>query len=547
MRGIFDNSGRLVRFMLRRERIISAVWIIILVLFSAALAPAMDSMFSEPGARQQFGDSFNNPVMIAMMGPAYGIDNYTSGAMYTNMMLLWVIIAVAVMNFFLVMRHTRADEERGRAEVIRSLPTGRLAGVNAAMITAAIVDIILALLLGLALAATGVESMGFADSMLFGFVVGISGLVFAGIAAVFSQLSSNKGGATGLSFLMLGVFYMIRAAGDMQNSNALSCVSPLGLAQRSQIYVENHLWPILILILEAIVLAIAAYTLNSVRDMDQGFIPARPGRKEAPKSLASPFGLALRLLRNTLVIWIIIMFVLAASYGAVIADIPSFVGDSPEYLQVIGIPEEIVNSMTDAGKAKIIIDYFGLFVISMMTLICFIPVINAALKIRAEEREGRTEQIYALAVPRSKYLTAYVILAYLASILIQFATAVGLYSATSLLENNPFTFGGLMEAFLVYLPAIWVMVGVAVLIVGLFPKATGVVWGYYGFIFLVSFLGGMPDLLPPFLQNISPMKHIPQLPLDDMTFLPLIILTIISIILTAAGFVFYKKRDSVPT
>ena len=546
MRGNFDNSGRLVRFILRRERIISVVWIVILVLFSAALAPAMSGMFSEPGARQQFAESFNNPVMIAMMGPVYGIENYTSGAMYSNMMLLWVIIAVAIMNIFLVVRHSRADEEAGRAEIIRSLPTGRLAGVNAVMISALIVNAALAVLLGLALGAASVNGMGFAASMLYGFVVGASGLVFAAIAAIFAQLSSNKGGATGLSFLVLGVFYVIRAAGDMQSNNVIACISPMGIAQRSQVYVGNYLWPVIVLLAEAVILAIIAYALNAVRDMDQGFIHARPGRSKAPQSLLSPFGLSLRLLRNMLIIWIIVMFALAASYGSVIADIPSFVGDSPEYLQVIGIPAEIVNTMTDAGKAKIIVDYFGIFVTTMMTLICIIPVINAAMKVRAEEREGRSEQILALPVPRVKYLTGYVILSFAASIVIQFATAVGLYSATSLLESNPFTLGGLIESFMVYLPAIWVMIGVAVFIVGLVPKATGVVWGFFGFVFLVSFLGGMPDLLPGWLQNVSPVKHIPQLPLDDMTFAPLIILTVIAVVLTAAGFVFYKKRDSVP-
>ena len=545
MRGNFDNSGRLIRFMLRRERVMSAIWILVIVLFSAAVAPAMDSMFSEPGARQQFGESFNNPVMIAMMGPVYGLDNYNSGVMYAGMMLLWVSIAAAIMNIFLVVRHTRMDEERGRIEGIRSLPTGRLAGVNAAMITAAIVDVLLSVLFGAALAALNIVDMGFGGCMLFGFTVGAAGFVFAGIAAVFSQLSSNKSGALGLSFLMLGVFYMLRAVGDMQNSELLSCLSPLGLAQRPRVYVDNLLWPVLVLFLEAVVFAAAAYALNSVRDMDRGFIPAKPGRREAKKSLLSPFGLALRLVRNSLITWIIVMLVLAASYGSVIADIPNFVGESPEYLQVIGIPSEIVNSMSDADKAQIIVDYFGLFVITMMTLVCFVPVINTALKIRSEEAEGRTEPIYALAVPRINYLTGYVLLAFAASALIQCAAAVGLYSATSALENNPFTFGGLMGSFLVYLPALWVIVGFSVFISGRFPKATGAVWGFFGFIFLVSFLGGIPELLPDWLGKISPVTHIPKLPLDDMTWLPLIILTLIAAILTAAGYIFYKKRDSV--
>ena len=531
--------------MLRRERIISTVWILALVLFSTALVPAMDSMFSEPGAKQQFAESFNNPVMIAMMGPVYGLDNYTSGAMYSNMMLLWVVIAVAVMNIFLIVRHTRADEERGRAEVIRSLPTGRLAVVNAAMITAVAVNAVLAVLLGLGLSAARVESMGFSGCMLYGLTVGASGLVFAAITAIFSQLSSNRSGASGLSFLALGVFYMIRAAGDMQGSGFLSCLSPLGLAQRPQVFVENHIWPVLVLLPEVIVFSAVAYALNSIRDIDQGFIHARPGRREAPGRLLSPFGLAFRLQRNTLIIWIVVMFALAASYGAVIADIPDFVGYSPEYLQVIGIPAAIVETMSGAEKAQIIIDYFGVFVTTMMTLICIVPVLNAALKVRSEEREGRTEQIHALPVTRLKLMTGFLILTFAASILIQFATALGLYSATSMLVSSPFTFGGLMKSYSVYLPAIWLMAGFAVLFTGLFPKAMGVVWGYFGFVFLVSFLGGMPDLIPEPLQLISPMKHIPRLPLDEVSFAPLIILTVIAVALTAAGLFFYKRRDSI--
>ena len=545
MRENFNNTGRLVRFMLRRERVVSAIWIIALVIFCAALAPAMDGMFSEPGARQQFAESFDNPVMIAMMGPVYGMDNYTSGAMYTGMMLMWVVIAVAIMNIFLVARHTRADEEHGRTEVIRSLPTGRLAGVNAAIVTAVIINVILAVLLGCALAATGVKSMGFPACMLFGFTVGAAGLVFAAVTAIFAQLSSNRGGATGLSFLMLCLFYVIRAAGDMQGGDLVACISPLGLAQRPQVFIENNVWPVLILILEAVVFSAAAYALNSVRDMDQGFIHARPGRRGAPRSLLSPFGLAIRLLRNMLIIWIVVMFILAASYGSVISDIPRFVGESPEYLQVIGIPAAIVETMSGAEKSQIIVDYFGVFVITMMSLICIVPVLTISLKIRAEEREGRTEQIYALPVLRARYLTGYVIAAFAASVLIQFFTAAGLYAATAMLENPPFTLGGLMQAFMVYLPAIWVMIGVAVLLVGLLPRATGVAWGYFGFVFLVSFLGGMPDLIPEPLQAISPVKHIPQLPLEEAAAAPLIILTVIAAALTAAGFAFYSRRDNV--
>jgi len=535
------NSGRLVRLILRRERVMSTVWIGILVLFSAALAPGMAGMF-DAGARQQFAESFNNPVMIAMMGPVYGADNYTAGAMYGNMMLLWIIIAAAVMNIFLLVRHTRADEEKGRTEVVRSLPTGRLANLHAAMIAAAALNAVLALLTGLGLAAAGVESMDLAGSLLYGAVVGVSGLLFAAVAALFSQLSANKNGAAGLSFLAVGVFYLLRAAGDMKNE-VLSLISPLGLAQRSRVYVENRWWPVWILLAETVVIAAAAYLLNTLRDLDQGFIHARPGRREASAALRSPFGLAFRLLRNTLIIWLIIMLILGASYGSIIGDIFKFVGDSPDYLTIIGVPPEVVENLPAAEKEKIVVEYFGVFVTAMMTLIGLVPLLTAAMKARGEEKEGRAEQVLIRPVPRGRYLAGYTALAFAASVLMPCAAAAGLYSAAAADGTNPFTVGGLLEAHLVYLPALWVMIGAAVLITGLAPRISGAVWGYYGFVCFVTLMGGIPGLLPGWLTALSPLRYIPRLPMEDVNYIVLAALTAVAAGLTVGGFVFYRRRD----
>jgi len=541
MRGNFDNTGRLVRFMLKRELVMSTVWIVILVLFSMGLAPGMTSMF-DAEARQAFIATFDNPVMISMMGPVYGADNYTPGAMYTGMMLLWVAITVGIMNIFLVTRHTRADEEKGRAEVVRSLPVGRLANLNAAMITAVIVNVILGLLTGLGLAVTGVESMDLAGSMMYGAVICAVGLVFASITALFCQLSSSRGGAMGYSFLALGAFYMLRAMGDMQGYEIVSCISPLGLALRAQAYIENHLWPVLLLIVISAVIALVAYKLNSIRDLDQGFIPARPGKKEAASYLSTPFGLAFRLLRTTLIVWLITMFVLGASYGSIIGSIDEFVGGSPQYLQILGLD----SAAAEATKENIQM-YFLSFVTSMMTLICIIPVLMASLKPRGEEKDHRAEQVLARVVPRVKYIAGYAALAYAASVLLQFATALGIYASAASLsgEANPFTLGTLLKASLSYTPVLWVMIGLATLLIGLVPKASGAIWGYFGFTFFASFMGEVIGL-PEWLLSLSPLHHVSDVILGDkIDFAPLIVLTMIAAALTVAGFVFYRRRDVV--
>jgi len=546
MDGNFNNTFKLLGLIIKREKFISTVWIAILVLSSFGIAPAVASMFPDAASRAQFAASINNPIMIAIMGPVYGLDNYTAGAMYSNVMLLWYLIPTAIMNIFFIIRHTRGDEDAGRVEVVRSLPSGRLAGINAAILGAIILNIILGILTAAALYITGIDSMDLRGSITFGAVTAATGLVFAAIAALFAQLASGAGSASTLSMITMGVFYILRAIGDVREIELIAYISPLGLAQRTQVYVQNHVWPILVLLIIAVVISIASYVLSSVRDMGQGFIAPKQGPANAHKSLLSPLGLTWRLLRSAVITWIVIMVVLSASYATMVTDITSFVGDSPEYLTIIGVPVDKLDTMSDADKNRVIVESFGTFVTVIMTLMCITPLLTTVLKARAQEREGLAEHVYAAAVSRSHYLGGYVLLAFLTSIVLQFLTAIFLYFPAEMIAGNanPFTLQEVLTQFLSFLPAQWVMIAVCVFFVGLLPGLTGIVWGYFGVVVFVSFLGGL--FLPDWAPALSPFHFVPQpQPMVDfvLNFTPLIVLTIISAVLTIFGFIGYKKRD----
>src|SRR5699024_9477305 len=66
-----------------------------------------------------------NPSAVLMTGPAFGRDHYTLWAAVANELFLYVLLAGAIMSILLTVRHTRAEEEAGRLEVLRRLPTGR--------------------------------------------------------------------------------------------------------------------------------------------------------------------------------------------------------------------------------------------------------------------------------------------------------------------------------------------------------------------------------------------------------------------------------------
>src|SRR5690606_36246037 len=123
-------------------------------------------------------------------------------------------------------------------------------------------------------------SVDLEGSLVYGAALGATGMVFAGVAAVCAQLSPNARSTLGLSITVLLAAYMIRAIGDVTNET-LSWFSPLGWILRSEAYVNNYWWPILLTMAGAVLLMALALYLNSIRDLGSGFLPSRAGKANA--------------------------------------------------------------------------------------------------------------------------------------------------------------------------------------------------------------------------------------------------------------------------
>ena len=535
---MFYNSWKLFKFTARKERATTPIWIAAIVAFVAVLVPVMYVSIDEV-SRADMALILNDPTMIAMIGPAYGVDEglYTFAAWFSHMMFIFSAVAVAVMSIFLVVRHTRADEEGWRYEVLRSLPIGSLTNIHATAMFTLCVNVIIAVFTGLLMWALGDESMTFGGSMLFGVGLGTVGLVFGGIAALFSQLSSTTRGALGYSFMALGVFYMMRAAGD-NGAEVLSLISPLGLAQRSQFFVGNHILPQIVMLIVADVLFLAAYKLNTMRDIDQGFIPIRPGRYEAKKSLLSPFGLAMRLSRGTIVVWAIVAFVFAASYATILGDIEDFIMGNEMYQQLLGL-----GGLDLAELGGMLVLNFATMITFIMTIMLTAPVIMIAQRLKSEEKEGRVEFVLSCAVDKKRLLVNYLLIASVAAVILQVAFALGMYStAAAMLDPVPFTLGDMMAAALVYLPAIWVVIGLSGLMLALGKKYAGIIWVYFIAMFFIFFLGNF-GILSEFLSYLSVFYYIPPVPIEDFAVLPAVVLTVVAVAAGVGSVVLYGRRD----
>ena len=527
---LFAGTGIWMRFILRRERITSLIWLFALVFMTMLVPVLFQDMYSVAADRQAIALSMDSPAMIAMLGPNYGRENYTVGVMFANEMLAFSLIAVAVMNINLVVRHTRGDEEQGRIEMIRALPIGRLANVSAVLMVALILNGVLGAAIGIGLSTLGIESMHMEFCMLYGTALGIAGMFFAAAAALFAQLCGSARGVMGVGYVFMGMCYMLRAVGDI-NNETLARISPMGLLLRTQVFVQNHWWPVWIIAALAILVTFSALGLNAIRDMDQGFIPARPGRRQAPMALSSPMGLAWRLLRDTLAAWMIGMFVLGAAYGSIMGDLEAFLNGN-----------ELLSQMLNTSSGHTLTEMFITMLMSVQAITATVPTLTVLLKLRGEEQRGRLEHLLTRPVSRVRLLLGYLGMACAVSVAVLFAAMCGLWSAGAAVMEVPPAFGGMCAAMMVYLPALWVMVGVAALLTGIAPRCTGIVWGYLGFSFLSVYMGGLLQW-PDWVKLLTPFGHIPQLPAEDVRISTLAILTGIAILLAGVGLAGFRHRD----
>jgi ABC-2 type transport system permease protein len=523
------GTGALLRFALRRDRLFLPLWILSIVAFSVLCAPLFTEVAKTPADLTMYGEIMKNPAMIALCGPQVG-TTYTYGVMYIQMMTVWILILVGVMNFFLVSRHTRRDEEDGKIEVLRSLPVGHAAIGASTLIVTVLVNCIIGVLTALGLITTRTPSMSVAGNILFGSMIFVIGMLFAAIAMLLSQLCSTAHGSIGGSFLVLGIFYMLAALGNVQGG-ALSTISPLSLVFKTAPYVENRIAPIFVLGIESLLIAILAIALSLTRDLGAGLLPQKKGRAHAKKSLSSPFGLAFRLTKKTAITWVILLFVLGLMYGSIFGDFESFIGSS-----------EIIQRIIAAGQGDMILSFMT-YITLIMANIAAIPVMNCMTKLRSEEKKNRMEPILSRSVSKRGAFLPYIGIGICLSIAQQVTLSLGLYLAGKVVMAQPFPLGDVLLAGIVKLPGIWLLAGLSVFLTGVLPKRTWLSWVYFGMSFFAIYFGRLADLPPAFVK-LTAFGALPDSPIEAFSLLPLLLVTSVAVFLGIAGITQYAHRDT---
>ena len=523
--------GVLTHFALRRDRVRLAVWIAGITLLVVTTATSYASRYPTEADRAAIGEALQLPATVALVGPYRGGAVPTYGAMVSQAALGLACVLAALMNLLAVVRSTRADEEAGRAELVQAAPVGRRAGLTAALAVAISADVVLGGLVALALSLSGVESIDAGGSLLFGAAVGTTGLVFAGVAALTAQVSEFARGAAGLAGAVLGGAYALRAVGDV-SAGWLSWLSPIGWAQATDPYGADRWWPLLLALGAAAVLMAGAGRLNRRRDLGTGLFPPRPGPPEASAALGSVEGLALRLQRAGLLAWTLGIAIVGVAYGSIL-------GGAQDLLEQISALQHLVV----AGAS--ITESFAAALVLIVAIVVGVLAVQAVLKLRTEEAAGRVEVVLTAAVSRPRLLASHLAVAMGggAIVLTIGGLALGVGAAISLHDAS--MVGRLGAAALAYVPALWVVAAFAAAVVALWPSASWLAWlgvaypfaAYYGATYLSA---------PGWFEALSPYSHVPLVPAEPVSIVPLLGLAVVAAALTAVALAAFRRRDVRP-
>ncbi|MDT0345016.1 ABC transporter permease [Streptomyces litchfieldiae] len=524
------GTGALLRFNLRRDRIRLPVWIGALFLVTLSSVSSLESSYPEPEDWASMKDTLGGPAGLAMSGPEHYLSGeYNFGAMTGHQFIGFMGIMVAIMSVLTVVRHTRTEEETGRAELLRSNVVGRHAHMAAALTVAVAANLVLALLLAAGLGSQDLAGITSSGSVLYGATSAAIGISFAAIAAVTVQITAFSRGASGLGMAAIGVAYALRAVGDV-GTDAFSWLSPIGWAQRTYVYVDDRWWPLL-LNLGLIVGAIATgFFLSTRRDVGAGLRPPRPGRPTASDALARPVGFALRLHRGVLIGFAAGAALFSLMYGSILGDAEELLEDNDQLRETV---ERLGGD---------IVESFASVVMSLLAIVAAAYVVMATLRPRAEETGGRAEPVLATGLSRTRWVGSHLTVALIGGTLIMLLAGVGFGISGAASADDGDLMWKLIGASLAYAPALWVTAGISVTLLGWFPKASAAAWVVPAYAFFVVYLGELTDL-PDALSNLSPIGHVPQVPAADLEWTPLLVMTALAAGLVWLGLLGFRRRD----
>lgn len=524
----YTGTRALLRLILRRDWLLLAVCVVLPALIAAATVVAFNELLPTAESLDAFiFDAANIPGEVALLGHIYaptlaGLVAWRCGG--------FSAVLVGLGSALFVVRHTRTPEAAGRFELLGATVVGRQAALSASMLLTLGANLVIAALVAGVLIGYGLPVAG---SVAFGLSVAAVGVTFAAVAAVAAQLTENASTAKGIATAILGLSYLLRAAGDVGEPSVLTWLSPIGWMQQIRPFADERWWIFALFAGVVTLLAATAFALSSRRDVGSGLLQPRSGPSAASPRLRGPVSLAFRLHSRSLLVWAAGFAVL----GAVIGDLAKTGAE-----QFTASPQ-LMNLLARLGGSSGVSDGFLTLFVLIMVEVAAVYAIMSTLQMQSEETEARVDHVLATSVSRLRWAASYVLLTAVGSVIVlaAFSVPAGLTYGLSTGDVG-YELPRVFAAAMAYLPAILVMAGIAMALYGLIPRLTFLSWGALLGVVVIELLGELLQIGQS-IQDVSPFTHVPKVLVSEFSAIPLILLIVVALVLTVMGLIGFQRRS----
>ena len=533
-----STFSTLLRQRIRRDRVTVSIWV---------ASTGFLALVAAIGVAREYGTDEDragilslavaNPTILLLRGLPAGadLDQFIFFQIFTYLALM-----AGLMSTFLAVRHSRAEEESGRAELIASTPAARQVPTVATVVHGVLANLVLAVLVALGFLAAGLDAAG---SVLSGLAAGATGVTFLAVGLLAAQFFRSPRAANSVSVAAVLTAFALRGIGDALGTPAAdglhmtsawpSWLSPIGWAQHVDAFGGNSPAPLLLHLALTVLLLGAVYALQSRRDSGASLVAERAGRLTASPALSGTLGLAWRLQWPSILGWAIG----GAACGLFAGSLSSLVRTAAEASPAVGTSlSAIAGAGTSLDQALISVMF------SIAGVLAAAAAIQAVIRMRQEEAGGTAELLLAAPVSRVRWFRDYLAVGGVAIVAVLATGALVGAAAVAATDAESSLIGDVFGSAVAQLPAALVFLGVLALVFTLLPGVTaGLGWSVLGLTFFVGVFGPLVGL-PEALINFSPFANTPVPFGDDVDWSGGIWMLAVAAVAIAASLVLMRGR-----
>ncbi|MGA5301854.1 hypothetical protein ACPCHT_18130 [Nucisporomicrobium flavum] len=493
-------------------------WPVLVAGLVVASAGTINGTYADQASRDRYAGAYELlSGSAALQGRGYNLN--TLGGILVNEMGYLTLIMIPLIGVHLAIRFTRSVEDTGRLDLLTSYPVHRLApaaaGVTAAGLTAALTAVITAL---------GLTVLDFpvAGSWRYAGGLALFMVVFTGVGTLIAQCCRTARTAYLLATGVWLLSYLARAAVDAQQWDAVAWNPQSWLAEIRPYAADPPLWPWLASSVLAIGLFAATAAVAVRRDQGAGIIAPRLGAATAPGWIRSPLTLLLRL---------------TGGLGA------GWAGASALFAFAFGYLTPQINHLDAATQADdATVNATLTIFVQLNALLAAAAGIQISQWLAAEETSGRVGYGLSTVVSRWRWWSSATLLVTAWSLLVLLGGALGTGLGLVAGFGEGHYFGRGVSATLSYTAAVVLLIGLAMGVHSVSPRAVPVAWLSVGWGIVVCLRADLLEL-PTWARQLSPVHWIGAVPRDAWHRPAALTMTVVAVVVVALSTVRYRRRD----